>query len=95
MNKKIQIIICVAIEIFCIISLFFMTCKCRNTFENHSTINYALLYYQTDCILNHKDFKVTYDDKEKWEETFWRLWDWGYEHILPEEKFEIIKPYIH
>lgn len=33
-------------------------------------------------------------DEKIFDKTLWRLWDWGYEHILPPEDLEKIRPFI-
>ena len=33
-------------------------------------------------------------DKKIFNKTLWRLWDWGYERILPPEDLEKIRPFI-
>jgi hypothetical protein len=40
-------------------------------------------------------YEVGYDDMRDYDSTVMRIFDWGYKNILPEDKFEIIKPYIH
>jgi hypothetical protein len=62
----------------------------------HSRVITAITDYTINLILQEKDHEigVTFDDMEDLYATLWRLWDWGYKHILPKEKFEIIKPYL-
>ena len=57
-------------------------------------ISNTIYMYWTDCIRKWIEPSVDYDDKEDYDKTFWRLWDWGHTRILPKDKFEIIKPYI-
>lgn len=81
----------------CIIALIFclmMMKKNDNTCAMHMKIIYAIYKYRLQCIEQRETAKVNYDDMESYERTLFRLWDWGYTHILPKEKFEIIRPYI-
>ena len=78
------------IIVICIILLF----KNENTYKNHTLIDDAIYLYQTECVKMRKIYEVTYDDMEDYRKTCYRLNDWGYENILPRDKFEIIKPYI-
>lgn len=39
-------------------------------------------------------FEVEIADMEDYNATFKRWYDWGYKHIIPKDKFEIIKPYM-
>jgi hypothetical protein len=56
----------------------------------------AIHMYHRDMIIQGEfvNFKVDYDDMESYDETLFRLFDFGYENILPKEKYEIIRPYI-
>lgn len=82
--------LCIIVLIFCAIILK----KNDNTYTMHMKILYAILNYKLRCINNKETAKVDYGDMESYNRTLYRLWDWGYTHILPKEKFEIIKPYI-
>lgn len=72
--------------------------KARNhaTFRNHAIITDAIYAYRSYQIKhgNYSHFEVGYEDKEDYNETFMRMWDWGYTRILPPEKFKIIEPFI-
>lgn len=94
----------VLLVLICILMLV----KNEVTFRNHRLISNAIFLYTMDCIdkaykearETGKDYdecckcEVDYDDMEDYNNTLYRLWDWGYTRILPPEKFEIIKPYI-
>lgn len=82
--------LCIIALIFC----FVMLKKNDNTYTMHMKIVNAICNYQLQCISNKETYKVNYNDMESYDRTMFRLWDWGYTHILPKEKFEIIKPYI-
>ena len=68
--------------------------KNDNTYRQRNVIISAIHRYQLDCIDKHVLWKVDYIDMESYDDTDIRLFDWGYTNILPEEKFEIIKPFI-
>lgn len=89
----IALVICVLALIFLIVLSF----KNQNTAKNQIKILNAITDYQNDCVkkdMYKEALNVTIQDKEDYDKTFWRLWDWGYTRILPEDKYEIIKPYI-
>ena len=54
----------------------------------------AIYVYHLDCMAHGKDAEVWWTDKESFEDTFRRWWDWSDHHILPEEKDRLIRPYI-
>ena len=72
-----------------------MLVKNENAYKNRSIIIEAIYEYNTIMITSnkHRD-KVDFTDMESYDDTLYRLLDWGYENILPPDKFEIIKPYI-
>ena len=35
-----------------------------------------------------------FDSIEPFEKTLLRIFDWGYEHILPDEYYQVLRPYI-
>lgn len=37
---------------------------------------------------------VYWDSMESYAETVFRLWDWGYERIVPKNVYDTIKPFI-
>lgn len=61
------------------------------TYRNRAIIIYAIYLYAW-----HNNLVVTdiHDDMEDYDQTLFRLLDFGYERILPPEQFEKIKPYI-
>lgn len=74
-------------------------------YKNYMIIVDAINNYIDDTIKNEGYYywkngesffenRVTFDDIRSYYKTFLRFWDWGYENILPPEKYEIIKPYI-
>ena len=74
------------------------------TYHNFNIISDAIYKYSIDAIdkavkngtiLDGVKYEVEYDDMRDYNSTVMRIFDWGYKNILPEDKFEIIKPYIH
>lgn len=86
---------CIMIAICCI--LLVKNCV---TLNKQNTISDAIHAYHVEVIHNHNyltgdvEFKVEYNDIEEYTKTLFRLWDWSYKRILPEDKYAIIKPYI-
>lgn len=75
----------------------FLLYRNETAFKMQSIICRAIYKYHMEMIRqgNGKGkYLVEYDDMENYDRTLFRFWDWGYKHILPPEKFEIIKPYI-
>lgn len=77
--------------ILCVIAFI----KNEITYKNHMIINNAIGEYnrskagvrkESDCNL--------YACMESYDNTFYRINDWGYENILPRDKMDIIRPYI-
>lgn len=83
--------ICAITFIFLIILLI----KNEVTKHHQLLILDAIESYNKDKILALK-FSETIDFNcmEYYDDTLFRLWDWGYKHIVPPETFEVIKPYI-
>ena len=68
--------------------------KAINAGVNQIILADAIYAYQMECISEHKEIFVTYDDKKSYTETVLRWWDWTYTQILPHGRYRIIKPYI-
>lgn len=83
-------ICCVNIIIFCV----FLLIKNENTFRNYRIISDAILLYKADQTIHDKECLVHYSDMVNYGTMLYSIFDWGYKHILPDEKFEIIEPYI-
>lgn len=83
--------------IFLIVALItiFMMVKNNNTLNKRFIIADAIFEYNVDIINGIViGSLMSYDDMESYDRTLWRLWDWGYKHILPKDKYELIKDYI-
>lgn len=68
--------------------------KNNNTYKNRRIILDAIHLYSMDCLKNNRCADISYTDMEEYDTTLYRWWDWGYTRILPECKFDLIKPYI-
>lgn len=87
---KALIIILWAILVGC----FVMLVKNNVTYNHLSLISSAICLYNLDMISQHKERVVDFDDMRSYDVVLFRIWDWGYKHILPPDKFAIIEPYI-
>ena len=95
--QDVVLTILIVVLTICLIFLIILDLKNTNTAKNQTRILNAIIDYQVDCVrkdMYKEAMNVTIQDKEDYDKTFWRLWDWGYTRILPKDKFEIIKPYI-
>ena len=57
-------------------------------------ITEAILEYRIDCRCNRREIDVDFSDMEPMWLTCIRFWDWGYSHILPKEKFALVKMWL-
>jgi hypothetical protein len=55
----------------------------------------AIYLYQVANIEDFPNFKVDYSDMKTFNEVMFNIRDWGYTSILPQDKYELIKPYIN
>jgi hypothetical protein len=80
------------ISLFTLIFCVAFWVRCDNVLANRTIIFEAIRnYHVTIGAMPHE---VSYSDMERSVTTFCRIWNWSYDHILPQEKYEIIKPYI-
>ena len=91
----------VILEMFCFVVVcvelwfcFFMLYRNHVTFKNQNIISAAIHDYHLYELHYDREWLVDYEDKEAYDQTLWRLWDFGYTRILPKEKYEIVKEYI-
>lgn len=77
-----------------IIIVVVILAKNNNTYENQKIIIDAVYAYRVDCFMSHVNPSVDWSDIEDYDTTMYRWLDWGYENILPADKFEVVKPYI-
>ena len=83
----------IACIIVCCVGLF-MLFKNENAFRNMEKIIDAIYIYQLKCLTDSSSTAVDYYDMRSYGHVLFRFWDFGYKHILPEEKFKLIEPYI-
>lgn len=76
-----------------IIFSVYLLFKIHNAYDNQMIILNAIIDY-SDETGNFRKSLTLIDNIELYSKTVFRLWDWGYENILPKEDFELIKPYI-
>lgn len=67
--------------------------KVNNAYKNQTKILDAIESYADETKDKNKALCLL-NNMEEFEETIWRLTDWGYKNILPKEDFELIEPYI-
>lgn len=91
------VIMVITILVLGVIFCVYMSFRNEYVFKNHMIILNAIHMYRRDMIARGEfvNFKVNYDDMESYDETLFRLFDFGYKNILPKEKYDIIKPYIN
>lgn len=83
-----------------LIAASYFLIKNSATNRHHARISEAIHQYRINVIDNHDyrtgyaTFQVDYRDMEAYGKTLIRFWDWSDKHILPQEKYEIIKPYL-
>lgn len=68
--------------------------KNLNTYFNSRKILNAIYEYHIDCIDKDIDAVVEYGMMKHYLVSFFRIWDWSCEHMLPADKLEVVKPYI-
>ena len=73
-----------------LLSLFFLV---RNliVYCNHIKIIDAIFKHRIESFTNNS---VSYYHMESYLKTSLRFWDFGCKHILPEEKYKVIEPYL-
>lgn len=77
---KTAIVILAICNVFCV----FMLVKNEITCKHRLKICKAIDRYRNPEL-------VDYDDMESYDDTLFRLWDWGYTRILPKEKYALIR----
>ena len=66
----------------------------QNVMDNYMIIFDAIHKYRMD--MHHRGIEpvVEYDDMRNIRDSYKKFWDWGYKHILPPDKYELIEKYI-
>lgn len=84
-------VLCATVIILCIYFLI----RLNIASNNRTIIIDAIHRYNRDMIVRGKfNNAIHYHDMESFDDTLFRLNDFGYTNILPKEKYELIKPYI-
>lgn len=87
--------ILLVVSMLCMIFGVCLLFKTHNTYNKRSIILDAILAYQLSLPrVPYDSTEVKFEDMESFDDTFYRLFDWGYKHILPPDKFKIIEPFI-
>lgn len=86
-------IVIFAFWVVCMVLIILIFLKGENALKNQIKILNAIDSYGEDTG-KYLDVLRMIDNMESSTRTIFRLWDWGYENILPQEDFEVIKPYI-
>lgn len=76
--------------VFICVNVFYLL-KNYITYRNRAIIIYAIYLY---AYKNNLVVTYIYDYMESYDQTLFRLWDFGYRRILPPDQFEEIEPYI-
>lgn len=88
--------VCDALVIVLFLTFLYVICmliKVENASKNQEKIlNAIYAYAQTTG--DYDTALMALAAMEDYEETIYRLWDWGYKNILPKEYFELIESYI-
>ena len=68
--------------------------KAEITYKNHCKVIRAICGYRAICKATNRKPVVSIEDMMDYEESAKRIFDWGCKHILPKDKFELIKPFM-
>lgn len=79
-----------------------MYCKINNTFRNFMILSQAIHYYNLNLIYEHNglcpdEYFLDYDElmgTSVINKQYLKIFDWTYNHILPQETFELLVPYL-
>jgi len=78
-----------------IMHCFYMLYRNNRVYINRLKVIEAIGNYQRFCIQNDIFIEVEFNDMEEYDETLYkRPFDFSCEHILPKEKYEIIKGFM-
>lgn len=79
---------------FLIIFAILAKIKANVTYKNHCKVVNAIYAYRTCCQITNRKPMVCIEDMMDYEKSAKRIFNWGCKHILPKDKFEIIKPFM-
>lgn len=80
--------------LFALLICVILLVKNEVTYRNMIIITKAIRDYNYEEIIENRLIFVDYDDMESYQKVLFRIWDWGYENILPPDKYVLIAPYI-
>lgn len=83
----------VLIVIFVILILLLLV-RANVVYFNRVNLRDMIRLYRVNCYANGIKTNVGYDHMEPYWKTFIRLWDFGYDRILPSYEYNLIKPYL-
>lgn len=72
--------------------LIFVYIRTEAVYRNRKKVIRAIHMYSIQT--SDWEGSKLYDHMESYGQTMLRIWDWGYRHILPEEYYLMIEPYI-
>lgn len=85
----------ILVLLVCLAYNFYMLYRNDRVYENRVKVIGAIMRYQVFCLENDISIKVDFNDIEEYDETLYkRPFDFSCEHILPKEKYEIIKEFM-
>ena len=87
---RVYICACIAAIIVCL----YMLVRTKVAYRNQMRVCDAVYLYSVRCLNRGEEPKVFFDDMEPFEDTMYRLFDFGCGRILPKEKFLLIKPFL-
>lgn len=88
-SKKVQ----AAVIVFFIIGFLFIA-RAVVVGAYHIRMADAIYVYQLDCMRHDQQILVWQADKESFEDTFRRWWDWSDHHILDKYADMRVRPYL-
>lgn len=79
-----------------IVSILVLRIKNNNTFTQRMRVMFGITCYITNNAhsLKEGDVEKLFDSMESYDDTLYRLWDWGYKNIVSEDTYEKIKVYL-
>lgn len=78
-----------------LIHCFYILYRNDKVYDSRCKVIDAICKYQFFCINNNIPIEVEFNDMEEYEETLYkRPFDFSCEHILPEEKYELIREFM-
>lgn len=69
--------------------------KCENTFRQRERIIDAIQTYNAQCVKARRfNELIPYERMRDYDACWKDILDWGYKHILPEQEYCLIEPFI-